>query len=643
LKRSNQLVIESAVVASILVALAFGGSVATTTIPPSFAHFQNPVLVKESHDLPALATYYNATLTKIGTGNFAGASFLLDTFPFVNIPPSVNATAQAANSDLAAVNTTAAGATALFQRADLAVSVKQYVNAKTLANEGCALAEQANASLADFQGPQTTRFKAESVPTGLYSEGAAVAEGAVQALLAKCSALQGALGTGGPSGSGSSGSSGGASLVLIIGSPQTAIETGGPVKLVGNLTLQGAGVAKQEVLFYLDGSYFGEVATGSGGDLAGALQIPFVYTQTVLVQAFVAPNSTLGTGGASSNPLVFDVLFNQTAIAIGDPPAVLPTFSFGVHGNLTTVNGVPLPGAPVKVTFFGESQVLRTDSQGAFGTRLTVPGNASDGLYDVYASFAPEGVFGPSVNFTTIRVVHLPMVLTIHAPPLSLAGLLTTLTGTASSNGSAIANATVRVGSPWGSLTTKTDVSGDFTVTLGVSPLDFAFARDVTVSGTAPQPYVALGTITESIALFNVLIIILPVAAVGIVVYEADKLGAFEGLRGRKKGELETQLAEAQAAPERRHAPGVEEGPEILQLYRRALSLASAKYSLGFAPSQTIREVISEVAAKEKGREVEAFSGVLLTLEDFLYAADFDESRLKEARRSVAGLEEAWG
>ena len=629
MKRSNQLVLESAVIASVLIALTLGGSIVTTTIPPSFASLQDPGTVKVNHDSSALAVYYNTTLAKIGARAFLNASFLLDTFHFVNISPAVNATAQLANSDLAVVNTTAANATRVFQLAALAIGAKEYVNATVLVDLGCSLAQQANRSLADFLGPQTNRFRSESIPVTQYSKGGAAASAEVKSLLDACSAFQKQLSFAG--------------LVLLIGSPQTAIETGGTVKLEGNLTYRGTPVPREEVLFYIDGAYFGSLATGPGGDLAGTLRIPFIYAATATVQALVLPNATLALGGASSNSLLFQILFNQTSIVVGDPPAVLPTYGFSVEGNLSTVSGTALPDAPVKITFMSESQLVRTDIRGVFATRLTVPANATDGVYNVYASFAPQGTFGPSFNFTSVMVVHLPMVLRVNAPDVSFPGFSTTLTGSASSNGTALSGANITVNSPWGSFSARTNSSGGFRVALPISPFEFAFSRGVTVGAVAPQPYVAPGSLAESLGLFNILLVILPVAAVGIIGYEADRLGAFRSLR-RKGGSRGGGAAEVAIEP------GVTEveptaataGPELLRAYRRALEAAARGLSLRFRRSQTVREMSAMVGSRDPGEGGRLFGEVMLAVEDFLYSEDFDPSRLSPVEERVRRLEEMW-
>jgi hypothetical protein len=663
MRRSKQLVAESAVVAGVLIMLTLGGSVVTTTIPPSFLTLQNPAKVQVQHDASALAAYYNSTLTQIGRSNFANASFLLMTFPFVNISPAVNGTAQAANADLAVVNSSSANATTSFKEARLDLSTNQLLNATILVNAGCVAARQANRSLVDFQGPQTDQFAAESIPTAQYSKGSSLASAEVASLLAACSLLVSRVPSGGTGGtspggtggapSGGTGGTGGTGVtppggsssafpVLLIGSPQTAVETGGTVSLEGNLTIKGVGIPGQEVLFFVNGTYFGRLETDTVGSVSGNLSIPFYYVHTVVMKALSAPNDTQKLPGATSNTLVFKLLFNQTAIAIGDPPAVLPTFRFSVHGNLTTVSRAGLPFAPVKITFLNQSQMVQTDKDGGFGTTLVVPATTTDGIYYVYASFAAQGVYGPSFNFTSIQVVHIPLALTLVAPSVSFAGFSTTLVGTARANGSAVSNADVTVSSPWGSVNTKTNSAGGFTVNIPISPLEFAFSKDVTAAVSAPQPYISSGAIVESLGLFNVLLVILPVAAVGIIGYEADRLGVFEGLRNRS-GKKEALLEGPLTLPEPALAfSKAVEGPELLQIFRNALGLAQDRFTIEFRASQTIREIVAEVQAHEPGPGLAAFTEIMLTVEDFLYAEVFYLSRMDVAKKCLAELEGQW-
>jgi len=301
--------------------------------------------VSVQYNLSGLAQYYNTTLTKIGEGSYTNASFLLNTFRFVNIPPSINTTAQAANADLAGLNATIPQAQKLFASAELAIQANELINATSLVSMGCELATNANKSLADFGGPETARFQSALVPTSQYLVGEGLVSSEVKGLNGQCTSISAQI----PGATSKS-------LVLTIGSTQKTIETGESVNLFGTLTRSDVGFAGQKVLFYINGSYFGILVSDSHGNFGGSLTIPFVYFQEARVQALVAPNSTAGVGGATSNPVYFTILFSKTSIVLGDPPAYLPGASFSVHGNLTTTNGDPLPDAPVTVTYLREAK-----------------------------------------------------------------------------------------------------------------------------------------------------------------------------------------------------------------------------------------------------------------------------------------------
>jgi len=609
--------------------LTLGGSVVTTTIPPSFVNLQNPNQVQPSPSLNALAMYYNTTLSQIGSRNFENASFLLSTFRFVNIPSSVNGTAQLANVDLGTVNLASANATEDFANAESEIQARQYVNASTFVGKGCSMAMAANRTMADFQGPQTIRFESESVPVGLYSKGSLAASAEVGSLLATCGSLSQRHTSPG--------------LVLLIGSPHEQAETGGTVRLDGNLTLNTSGIPDQVVLFYINGSYFGSLVTSPEGLLSGTLQIPFIYSNAAAVEALAEANSTRGTGGTTSNTILFTILFNRTSLAVADPPAYLPGSTFSVHGNLTTVNGLPLPDAPITVTYLRDSVVTSTDSLGTFRAQFMVPGNATDGTYYIYARFSPRGAYGPSFNFTSIVVYHLRLILTLSLPGLSLAGFSTHISGTATSNGTAVPNANITLDSPWGASTATTDQEGHFDIVFSVSPLEFALSKNVTVSASPSEPYIASSTVVATLGLFNILLVILPATIIGVAAYEANSLGVFQDLRVRLRARnRETLSLSTLEKPSIETLPPADRGPEPLRLFGRALILASTRFLIEFRPSQTIREMQSLVKAKDDGEAFVAFSRVLLTAEDFLYGKKFDSLRTDDARKALATLEVLW-
>lgn len=634
-----QLVAESAVIIGILLVLTFGGSVTTTASPRAWSALSNPTALSNPNapsnpnpsnrqvGLNALGSWYNLTLTQLGTGEFSNVSYLIQTFHFVNIPTTVNRTALAANVDMANINASMPKAIAYFDQGELAIKAKEYVNATALILVGCAEAAQANKSFADFTGVQTPRLASQSVPTVVYKPGQDLTASEVQALIARCNSLSAHPGS---------------VPLLLISSPQRTIETGGPVVLDGNLKLNGVGVSGQQVLFYVNGKYLGALMTGSRGDLEGTLTIPFLYKPVASVQAIAAPEVSTGLGWAQSNVVEFTILFNATRIVIGDPPTYLPTQNFSVEGNLTTVIGVPLPQAPVKITFFNSSTMTTTDSKGVFEATLTVPADAADGVYYVNTTFAPQGTFGPSFNSTLISVAHVPLIVTASGPELSFAGFPMTVSGSATANGSVVAGAQITASTPWGTYHTATDAGGHFTVDAPVSLTDFSFSVLAKVQANPAQPYISSGTAVARSGLLNPLLVLLPAVGVGVTAYEADKLDVFG--RMRRRVQEQALLGEKEEVePVQVVAPRpASELPEAVLFYRRALELATSRLGLKFPESQTIREALRMLEAKSSIEGTEAFRRILLTAEDFIYSQTFDDSRLDSAHRDLGTLEEMW-
>ena len=627
MRRTNQLVVESAIIGSLFVLTVVGGSLAGLSRPAEWGSASDPAGVAAAHDPNALSLYYNNTLSLLGEGEFANVSQLLGSFPFVNVSPAVNRTALLANSEIAAMNVSVAGASLNLTASGQDLLAHETVNATALAKSGCAQVTAAKSSFGEFANSTSPALASAGVPAQPYLGGEALVRAEIDSLASECQGLLGSLTF--------------SSADLRISSPQSTIATGGPVSLHASLTSKSVVVPGQSVLFYLNGSYIGKVVTDAAGLGQANLSIPYIYEPLGVVTAVVSANDSIGLGQAVSNSLNFTILFTATKIFVSDPSVYLPTFNFTVRGNLTTASGTALAGAPVAITFFNESSDATTGPGGAFVANLTVPANATDGVAYVYATFAPEGGYGPSTSFTSVAITHLQLEVSFDAPKLSLAGFTTTVSGTLTANGTAVPGATVKVAAPWGDFETKSDGGGRYTLALPVSLTDFAAAQDLLVSVTPTQAYIAPSQKTAGIALLNPLFVIVPGVAVGVTAYELDGLALMPRLRrGGHKDESASGRPPLTGSAE--PLPATARGAGIMLAYHQAVELAKKKLGIEFKESATMREMIREVA-KRDGAGAALFSKVLLTTEDFLYARGFDRMRVREAEESVARLKELWG
>ena len=627
MKRTNQLVVESATIGFLFVLTILGGSLAGLGRPGGATVLSNPDTVAATHDPNALSLYYNDTLSRLGEGEFANVSQLLRTFPFVNVSPDVNQTAVLANSEIASMNVSVPEAMLNLNASAQQIFAHELVNASALAKSGCAQAAAASSTFAEFVNSTSPALASLGVPAKPYAVGKGLAQSEIISLGSECQSVLDLLSH--------------PSANLTISSSQSAIATGDPVSLGATLTNGGAGIPGQSVLFYLNGSYIGRTTTGAGGISQATLSIPHVYKPLGVITAIALANDSISLQEVASNSLDFTILFTGTKIVVGDPPVQLPTFSFVVRGNLTTSSGTPLPEAPVKITFFNETSYATTSAAGTFAANLTVPANAPDGIAYVNVAFAPQGTYGPSMNFTSIEVARLSLKVTLDVPKLSLAGFTTNVSGTLTANGTAVPDAAVIVGSPWGQFQTRSDGTGRYALALPVSLSEFALTQELRVSVLPPRAYVSPGQATTAISLLNPLLIILPAVGVGVTAYEFESLGLMPRLRrSTQKSEFATGRPLPASSPDPQVPTAQPSG--IILVYLQAVTLASRRLKLDFKESATVREMVGGVR-KLDGAGAALFSSILIATEDFLYAREFDLTRVEMAEENLTKLRELWG
>lgn len=609
-------------VGALIIGLTLGGVIGGLNIPSAW-NIPNPMEITTEFNYGNFALLYNTTLTQLARENFTSVSYYLAQFVFLNYPSQLSTEVSNANTEIAQMNTTIPLALTDLNLAQYLVTSGQIANASSNLRLGCSEATAANASFTQFANVTTPQFRNLGVPIEVYSIGSASVGSLINSLIGQCHSLQNEI----------------SSLAnFTISSQQLSIQTGGYVQINGTLKVGETLVPNDLVTFYLNGTKFSTVRTDVNGSFSINASTPFVYKPVASVWAVASQVQSLLFKGAISNILYFQVIFNQTQIIVNDPPAILPTFSFNVSGTLTTTNGVTLPNAPIKITSFGTNYFLSTDKNGIFVTSLTVPANATDGLYTIYASFAPQGFFGPSVNYTTIEVVHEPLTVTLNQVSTAVAGFGKEVSGTVTTNGTPVSDANVTLITHWGDLFTKTNSRGQFSVRTTV-PLSQFLSSSVNATVTPIQAYINSGSSGVSMAIFNPLYVALPILFGSVLIYELRGLGIF-----RKKSDdasedhvretVQSMLSQAAVS---------QEVSRLVQIYSQALLLAVRKYDLRFLPSSTIREIMAHVNGASHGVGMNEFTSISLTLEDFLYARSFDESRIKDSVEAFGQLEKIWG
>jgi hypothetical protein len=633
-KRSKQLIAECSAVVVILALLASGGAFESLNIPTPWASIQNPSLVQQQQgNLTALAQFYNITLTYLAQTNYSGVELNLQSFNFINIQGTLSSTANSANSEIGSMNVSVPIAISDFLNASYYIGLGEYGNASLKIGAGCQEALAANTSLTQFANSTTPQFAGLKVPVKIYAIGEDSVNFTITQLVAKCNTLKAQLAAYySPPGNG-----------FLISSPQSEIITGGNVVIFGNLSQGSKVFSGQEIRFYFNGTYIGSTYTNKLGELDVTLAIPFVYESVGEIWGSAPNNATSGLLSTSSNALFFTIVYNGTQIILRDPPAYLPTETFSVNGNLSTLSGTVLPSAPVTVKFLNESLMVTTNSKGDFFASFTVPANASNGVYLVTARFSPSGLYGPSFNVTTVNVYHEIIKLTLDRPDISFAGFDSSIQGRVeTTNGTIVRGASVTLFLPWGSYPVTTNSSGWFEISLPIPIWEFAFSSNASVSVLPSQPYISASLTTTSLDLFNFLWIVIPSIVVGTAGYEINSFVKREKKTQSEK--IETEMLQAGTTP-----AIIEEIPidgsasnKIVSIYREALELLLSRFHIEINRSSTIREILHSVQRLDLPL-TDSFADISHAVEEYLYGLrEPDTATLAEADENLSRLKETF-
>ena len=450
MRHQTQLIIESAVIGSVLLGIVLGGSISISGLQSSFSGQNNPNVIPSQYNLTSLALFYNQTLTQISENSFKNASAAIQAASFQNYPNYIAGLADQANGELASINYSLTTAHFDLNESNYYITTGLYTNASQSLLVGCSDIRSANSTFSQFQGPISSSLGQAGVEVSLYSIGTRELQSSIITFSDECNTYSQTLGQ--------------SSTILKISSSQPQILTGGLLQASGTLFRNGTGVPSQNISFYANSTYFGSINSKSGGSFSTSLNIPYLYGSTAAIWATVKQNSTSQVFGALSNTLYLKLNYNQTIIVVGDPPTVYPTFSFTVQGHVLTKSGSPLINVPVRITSFDSNFTSKTDSSGVFAQTLTVPADATNGIHYIYASFAPSGTYGPSQNFTSIEVARLSLQFSVNPFLFAFSGTTTSVSGRLSSNGSAVSNAIVTIETPWGNYHTQSNAEGSYNV-----------------------------------------------------------------------------------------------------------------------------------------------------------------------------------
>ncbi len=634
MKRSNQLLIESAIVASLILGLTVGGEIAGLNLPSAWTELPNPSALQPQYSYASLALLYNTTLTELADQNFTSVSISLGEFSFLNYPSQLGHAISSANSEISEMNTSIPLAISYLALAKNLTLAGQILNASSNLSLGCNEAQLAKSNYGQFQVVTTPGLANYGVPVLVYSNALGLVGSQISSLLSNCSSLSSHL------------------KILqnftvsnfTVTSSQSSLETGGFVQVNGSLKFGVKAVANDQISFFLNGTKFASAITDQNGFFSINSSTPFEYKSVAAIWAVASGSSSSSPTfqGAVSNILYLKLIFNQTQISVQDPPAILPTYNFTISGRLTTSSGVALPDAPIKIISFNEPYLLKTNTSGFFSSSLTVPPNASDGLHTIYASFAPQGVFGPAVNFTTIQVVRETPEVTINPVSLVYSGFAREISGKVVANGTGVSFANITLSSPWGKFLTESNATGGFNIGFTVPLSTFWPSNNIKVSMHPSQPFIKDATLTSSVTVVNPLDFLFPLLVAGVLVYELRNLGLLRSRKGSIDKIDEEKEVDLTVQNLISHVDEIRSIPRLVSLYRNLLIIAATKFDLKFLPSSTIREIVTQVSSSAQDSGMQEFEKISTIFEDYLYAKNSEGTEVSAAEDAFARLEKIW-
>jgi hypothetical protein len=310
LKRSTLLVVESIIIASLLLGIAVGGTLSSQTLPGSWFNAKNPNVAIQQYNVTSVAKAYNGILTDLGKRQFGNVSILLDRLAYASYPSSILSAASSANAEIASMNVSMPLAANDLTQAFLEIENGQFGNTGAVTG-GCAQIAEANNSLIQFTNFTTPTLASLGVPVSIYTPQLAPIKTALQNLRAECVLYLGFF----------------TNFILpqnahgvnfTISPDTTSVISGGNITFSGSLTVNGSNTisAPISVSFYMNGTLIGMVNSTSADTFVANLNITSVYKPLVLVWA-VTRFQTTKLFVAVSQKLNISVNYTSTQITLG--------------------------------------------------------------------------------------------------------------------------------------------------------------------------------------------------------------------------------------------------------------------------------------------------------------------------------------
>jgi hypothetical protein len=421
---------------------------------------------------------------------------------------------------------------------------------------------------------------------------------------------------------------------LTIDVKPKKVWAGSGINVAGALSSALTTLPKRWVEILVDGKMRAEAITAEDGSFNITLSLPYIHKPSIGVQAKYSPSDMDSEvyKPSVSNIIQVNLLYLKPEISIEPVDKAFPGKTFVLKGTVQAEG--PLPYSNVRVLWMGQSLSAALVQGGIFETVLHVPGNVSEGTYNLEVEAPAYEIYAPARANTTVTVMRLPLNVTLEAPSLIFAGVEAMVKGKVLSGETF--NLTVTVS--FAGQTFAINSSGEFEVKLK-QPLTALTGRQTYEVFVEPQLpwYRSLAYKGEVLAINPLTTLI----QIGLFSFAAVKL-----LKGRLEAGLEAEGKASAEAVKVEAAEGLKAKPYhaakglewLIDLYWQAVVIVGALTGVEMKPSMTMREYLKAVAPK-LGKLRESFEALTMISEKALYKGIVTDEELKSAREAASNLQ----
>jgi len=413
---------------------------------------------------------------------------------------------------------------------------------------------------------------------------------------------------------------------LAIDVEPRTVWTGSSIDVSGKLYTAKAPLAKRSVQIFIKGVALTEAVTDDSGEFRARVVLHYIYEPKVFVQAVYVPSGLDAElyKPSTSNIVEVDIIYIKPIIRVEVLGEALPGKAFVVRGSVEAER--PLPYSTVKISWIRAS-VKATLEDGRFTAMLHTPEDVSEGEYALKVEAPARQVFGPAEASVKVTVRRLPLNVTIHVPPIVVAGLPSSLRGEIHSLEEL--NATVKV--VFADQTYTARSSGTLELSLTAPLTVLSGYRDYEVHVSPTLPWYRSATLKGTVLVINPLTVLAPLALISALALRISREKTVRARPEEVPPRPEAPLAAPVTAPEL-------ERP--LDMYWQAVAMVSSLTGVEMSPSMTIREYLNAVGPRLGGLR-SAFEVLSIVAEKALYAPSVSAEELEAAEKALEELKVA--